>query len=351
MATAALIQRAKAGDVDAITTLLTQALAPAGVSVAAERRAYCLELELEGQPLPDQTTVVTTIRQGIERLGIDGIGVVQIHCALTGHPDIGWEEAISLLGADVGGNPSESPPSPILPTHPSPSKQVPVGQEFASQPTLEQAYQTLALPLDATLEDVDKAYFRLRAELLRQGQRDAIADVKTAHGLVKHQLQQVHRVFRPSVAIFEEDCHGIEPFVEQLRSRGLNSQARLNHGKLQIRLEPDSAQHPSRAAATIYTLLEQTDLTALGLDASSRVEVYGMASPQKIGWKRLVPIPPPETADDTDVLSFNNRYASAIAFPVLLLLGMVMNALPLVNFCCLGSRSGFTSLAMPSWPG
>ena len=54
MATESLIQRAKAGDADAIATLLAQALVRQGVTrVVGNRQAYCLELQVEGRPLPE----------------------------------------------------------------------------------------------------------------------------------------------------------------------------------------------------------------------------------------------------------------------------------------------------------
>lgn len=337
MATASLIERAKDGDGDAIATLLTQALAPQGITVIAERQGYCLNLQLEGRPLPDQNSVVATIRQGLQRLGVDSIGVVHIHCALSEHPHIGWEEDISLLG--IG----ESPDTLQLTaqTTPTKAKAGSASSGDVSQADLDQAYLALGLEPRATLQDVDAAYFRLRAELLRQGRRDAIGEFKTAHGLLKQHLQQMSVLLPPTVPSLQGNQDGMEILTGLLQSHGLQGKARRKDRKVQIRLEPGSAQNPNQASARVYTLLEQEDLAALGLDTIQQVEVYGMASPRKVGWKRSVPLPPPATSDDTDVLSFKNRYASAIAFPMLLLLGMVMNALPIVSFLLFGVRIWF----------
>lgn len=340
MATAELIQQAKAGDADAIAALLTQALASQGITVTARRRAYCLELQLAGQPLPDQTSVVATIRQGIQRLGTNSIGVVQIHCELTGHPDIGWSEEISLLGAidhDQAITPTTAEYASCTPG----SDLGPSENQTLSAVELEVAYGTLGLEPTAPLSAVDQAYFRLRAERLRQGKRDAVAELKAAHERLKQHLQQ--QALQPEFQQPEADqaVVGVEALPGLLRSRGLEGRARLKDGKLQIRLERGSSQNPNQASATIYTLLEQQDLAALGVESIDQIEVYGMASAQKIGWKRPVPMPRPETADDTDVFSFKNRYASAIIFPVLLLLGMIMNALPMVNFLLFGVKIWF----------
>ena len=343
MATASLLERARAGDADAIATLLTQALAPQGISVSAERRAYCLELWLKGQPLPDQTSVVAIIRQGIERLHIQSIGVVQIHGSLRDFPDIGWSEEISLLGSLADQNAPTATTDPIManPINSAPATTAGPEAGVALSAALSRAYETLGLTPGAPVKLVDSIYFRCRAEMLRQGKRDAVAELKAAHHLIKEHLQPEGKPLSAPVVKPAKGPDGVEALPRLLRSRGLDGKARIKESRLQIRLEPGSSRNPNRASATIYTLLAQQDLTALGLDQVSKIEVYGLASPKKIGWKRLVPMPPPASADDTDVLSFKNRYVSALAFPLLLLLGMVMNALPMVNALLFGVKIWF----------
>ncbi len=342
MTTASLLERAKGGDGDAIATLLNRALAPQGITVSAQRHAYCLEVHLEGQPLPDQTSVVATIRQGIERLQITSIGVVQIHGSLKGYPDIGWSEEISLLGAlaDPGTPFPAANPAAAVANTTSPGG--PADQAIPSaHSALSRAYRTLGLTPDVPLTEVDSTYFRRRAELLGQGKREAVADLKAAHTLIKEHSQR--RGKQPPISGFEaaKTRAGVEALPQLLRSRGLEGKARLKNSRLQIRLEPHSSQNPNRASAILYTLLEQEDLAALGLDQIAKIEVYGLASSQKVGWKRLVPMPPPPSAADTDVLSFQNRYVSALVFPLLLLLGGGMNALPMVNYLLFGVKIWF----------
>lgn len=339
MATESLIQRAKAGDADAIATLLAQALVRQGVTrVVGNRQAYCLELQVEGRPLPDQNVVVAAIRQGLQRLKVESIGVVQIRCTLTDQPAIGWDEDIALLGTAVD---SGTAATPLSTTHPESIRGVKAKRETISQAALDRAYVVLGLEPGATIQDIDEAYFRLKAELLRQGRRDAVAEFKDAHGLLKRHLQQ-SRASSPSIhSTLNSEHEGIAILTRAMRSRGLEGRARIKDGKLQIRLEPGCSQNPNRASASLYTLLEQEGAEALGLSHITQVEVFGMASAQKVGWKRPVPMPPPETTDDTDALSFNNRHVSTIAFPVLLLLGMAMSALPIANFLLFGVKVWF----------
>jgi hypothetical protein len=337
-----ILQRAKAGEADAIASLLAQALAQQGVTtVVGERQAYCLELLVEGRPLPDQNVVVAVIRQGLQRLRVDSIGVVQIRCTLTGQPAIGWDEEFALLGT-LGDHVATTDTSSSARTNPvAKGKKFSAPNNVVSQVALDQAYMALGLETGATIQDVDEAYFRLRAELLRQGRRDAVAEFKQAHGLLKQHLQQVKESLAAIAPVLDSASDGVEALIRLMRSQGIEGKARIKDGKLQIRLEPGSSRDPNRASATLYNLLDQEDPAALGLAPITQIEVFGMASAQKVGWKRLVPMPPPEASDDTDALSFNNRYVSAIAFPVLLLCGMAMSALPLANFLLFGVKVWF----------
>ena len=127
-----------------------------------------------------------------------------------------------------------------------------------------------------------------------------------------------------------------------MRSRGLEGRARIKDGKLQIRLEPGCSQNPNRASASLYTLLEQEGAEALGLSHITQVEVfwYGICPKGGLEAPRAHAAPGNPT-DDTDALSFNNRHVSTIAFPVLLLLGMAMSALPIANFLLFGVKVWF----------
>ncbi|RZM79174.1 hypothetical protein [Leptolyngbya iicbica] len=340
MSTAALIEQAKAGDADAIAQLLTQAFAKQGITVTAERQSYRLVLHLVGKPLPDQSRVVATIRRGIQRLQIDTIGVVQIHCTLTDQPGIGWQDTIALLGTESDEPPVTAADSPPQPSAAKPSRHSPAAATAIPATFVDEAFATLGITSDATAQEVDEAYFHRRAELLSQGDRGTIAQLKTAHALLKRHLQPSPTAASEEAAS-ESTAVDLGAFVQLLRSHGLDGTARVKDDRLQIQLKPAAAKNPNRAAASVYTLLAQQDLKALGLTQITQVEVYGLVSAQKVGWKRQVPLPPPASKDDTDVLSFNNRHVSAIVFPTLMLLGIFMNALPLVNAMLFGVKIWF----------
>ena len=342
MSTTSLIERARAGDASAIAALLNQALAKQNITVTAERHSYRLVLQLTGQPLPEQTSVVAMIRRGIQRLQVDIIGVVQIHCTLTDHPDIGWQDEIVLLGAESHASPAITPDAFSQPSASEPVEHSRLAPTDIPTSFINEAFATLGLPPEATLQAVDTAYFQRRAALLREGDRGAIAELKNAHALLKRHLQPEEIAqTTPTAEAMAPPPVDLSVLIQLLRSQGLESTARIKDDCLQIQLKPASAKNPNRAAAKIYTVLAQRDLKELDLTSITQVEVYGLVSAQKVGWKRLVPLPPPETSDNTDVLSFKNRYVSAFVFPVLMALGMLMNAWSLVNSLLFGIKIWF----------
>lgn len=332
------LDRAKAGDADAIATLLNHALGPKGITVRGDRQSSCLVLWLESQTLVNSEWVINTIHRGMERLRLSAITTVQIHYRHPDYPDRAWSKEILLSNAA----PIAEPPNAVLPPEP-PSAPTP----------LELAYHTLELEPGASLEALDEAYFRLKIAFLQKGKRKAIPDLKAAHDLIKESLQESIPQDEPPVSEPEEVAEpdpvtaAVEALPALLRSRGLEGQARLTNAQLQIRLEPESAQKPNRTAATIYTLLTQDELSALRMAGISDVVIFGLASPQKVGWRHRLSLPPIEPAynpDNRDLLSFKNRHINTFGFPVLMLLGVLMNVMPLVNMMLLGVKIWFHEL-------
>lgn len=336
MSASSPLARAKTGDAHAIATLLNQILNSKGITARGDRQSSGLVLWLEGPTLSNQDWVVNTIRHGMERLQIPSISTVQIYYRPLQDAEQAWSAEISLSKSAVDS--TNSSPISTATTHTPPSP-------------LEQAYRTLGIDPDAPLQVVDEAYFRLKIERLRQGQRDTVAALKAAHALIKANRQEstshVHSASsKINPASDEPDVVelAVELFPQLLRSRGLNGQARLKNSQLQIRLEPNSAQKPNRAAAIIYTLLEQDQLAALRAAGVKDVMIFGLASPQKVGWKHRLSMPPLENKDNPDnrdLLSFKNRHVNTFGFPILMLLGIAMNAMPIVSFLFRGIKIWF----------
>ncbi|PZV00740.1 MAG: hypothetical protein DCF32_17090 [Leptolyngbya sp.] len=278
MTTPSLLEQAKDGDATAIAALLTHALKSKRITVRGDRQSYCLRLWLTGATPPPQRATVAYVNRALGTLQLPDIGIVEISGSQTGAAQPAWTEEISLL-AIAANNAETSPPQPFVPsehgdfaTHPVSS--APSDQEDQATPAaVARAYQELGLALGEPLAHVEAVYFKRRAELLRRGDRAALEPLKWAFTTLKNHLEQ-------SAVIPGQAADG------------------------------DRSQDSAAIA---------TARPGLGPVARSQSR---QAQPQA---NRLA------LADDTDILSFQNRYSNGLIFPGLLLLGMLMNAMPIVN--------------------
>lgn len=210
---------------------------------------------------------------------------------------------------------------------------------------LEQDYRDLQTDPDASLEAIDQAYFRLKTELIRQGKRATSVELKAAHQRFKAHWLQAKQQQAPCSdqppAELDEMTIAMNQLLDLLRSHHLEAQARVHNSHLQIRIEPGCAIHPNRITTILYTLLEQDDLAILTQPPIAQATLYGMATPQKLAWKRpisLTALASANNPDNRDLMSFKNRHMNVFGWPVLLLLGMLMNGIPLVSFLLRGIK-------------
>lgn len=98
MTMSATVQLAKQGDARAISQLINQQLEPRGITAQASREGSCLHIRLEAQRvIPPQQTVVSYLRQALERLSAASIDEVRIYAKRQGDDELGWQEDIPLL--------------------------------------------------------------------------------------------------------------------------------------------------------------------------------------------------------------------------------------------------------------
>ncbi|MEA5452516.1 hypothetical protein VB780_28345 [Leptolyngbya sp. CCNP1308] len=278
-----LLEQAKEGDAAAIATLFSDALKPKGIIVRGDRQSYCLQLWFSGSPAPPQAATVAYTRRTMAKLQAPAIGIVQLYGEQTGHSQPVWSEEIALLSLssepplaseEQAGEPL-SPPGDGLDAA-LPSLQSNSVTAAPAPVAVVRAYEELGLSLGDTLPQVESVYFKRRAELLRRGDRAALEPLKWAFSTLKTHLEQ------SAVA------SDISP-------------------------RPDSAER--------------------------EIAVPGISRVPRSRSQRLKPQPNPlALADDTDLLSFQNRYSNGLIFPGLMLMGMVMNALPIVNALLFGIK-------------
>lgn len=264
-----LLEQAKDGDATAIAALLTHALKSKGMTVRGDRQSYCLHLWFTGNPAPPQAATVAYTRRAIAKLQVSSIGILQLYGEQTGSPQPLWTEEIALL--------SSAPIVPeeqgsARPQNSADDQPQPVEHLVSDEPpaAIARAYQELGLSIGEPLPQVESVYFRRRAELIRRGNRAALEPLKWAFTTLKTHLEL----------------------------------AQLGQGTI----AKDRAD-----------------------DAATQASMLGVHSARSARQTQAKPQPATPAEDDSDILSFQNRYSNGLIFPVLLVMGMLMNAIPVIN--------------------
>ena len=254
-------------------------------------------------------------------------------------------------------------------------------------PKVARAYRELNLTPEASLADIERSYFKTKAALLRQGKRADLEPLKWAFTTLKDYLDHPPQPEPPPqaqpsdlgdlAALGEwlplgslppeatgQASHGSRPdptFVPYssapplaedpssnpalplqtlLQNRGLPAQVVLRADQLHIRWPAVRVTNPKQTTAQIYALLLQQDWVALGLgDEVTTLVVAALDSRNHVVWRQTLTLPQrPTVEEDTDLMSFNNRYSNGIIFPALLVIGMLLNAMPILDLLLRGIK-------------
>ena len=376
--------QAQQGDPQAIATLLQTAFPIQPIGVKAQLDHNRLILHLQSLDSLAQAPTLTFLEKWFSQLNPTGIHNVQIQTQRQGQSTLSWESSLSLsqstnslepplstssppFEGGLGGSPTiETDPNSIdLPTssppfegglggspttietdpnsidppttapNTSPHRQSALSNEAPNEPTdkptpannnlltvdeLAPYYHQLHLEPGVTIDAIDQAYFKLKAQARRQGEPERLAALKDAYHILNTQLQ-----LRTHLTA-EEERQQKQPTAQLaslLQQRGLTAQISLRDRQLHIGLSASQCPKPRQPVAKIYTLLETLNLRDLQLDAIETVFVYGLSAPKQAVWRQQFPMPKPGfSEEDTDLLSFQNRYSSAIIFPALSILAI-----------------------------
>lgn len=96
-----LLQLAKQGNADAISTLINRHLQAKGITAKAVLKDECLQVMLEATQPPSQKVLVPFLQKGITSLGCEIIRKVKVYGRQSGESFPGWHEEFSLLKADI----------------------------------------------------------------------------------------------------------------------------------------------------------------------------------------------------------------------------------------------------------
>jgi hypothetical protein len=110
-----LLDSAKQGDTQAISTLLNLVLQPKGISAKAAIKGNSLHLLLDAAEVPNQAAMVAALQPVITNLGITTVNTLMIYGRRSGEMQAAWSQSLNLPleSAAIASEPPVSPPLPI----------------------------------------------------------------------------------------------------------------------------------------------------------------------------------------------------------------------------------------------
>ncbi len=229
---------------------------------------------------------------------------------------------------------------------------------------LADCYRQLQLRTDATIADVDAAYFRLKARKIQAGDRADIDSLKKARETIKAHLQELESKTldsktldskeqvqnKPAVTAHREqqitapkshsNSHAemeLDTLVAEFLNQGFTAKASIQEQVLNLGIRLDNSLSPSQITAKIRHTLAEVDQEVFGLSEITTVRLYGLDEHNKAQWKKSFPLPEPQlTADDVDLYSFNNRFSNTLVFPGLFFVGAMLSSVEVIKALLFG---------------
>lgn len=93
---AQLLAQAKQGDPKAIAALMNRSTQPKGITAKVSLKDRCLQVLLEGSSVPDRAKSVEFVRDGMQKLDIQGIDRLKVYGRQVGQETPVWQEEMSL---------------------------------------------------------------------------------------------------------------------------------------------------------------------------------------------------------------------------------------------------------------
>ncbi|PZO21217.1 MAG: hypothetical protein DCF25_05140 [Leptolyngbya foveolarum] len=159
-------------------------------------------------------------------------------------------------------------------------------------------YRQLHLQTGATSQTVDEAYFKLRAQKIRENARQDLAALKIARDQIKAHLQTIGHQSAIASDVSPSADSEMTPIAAlgtALKQLGLTTQIRLQEKTLHVGIRVDAATDPGVIKGQVYQFLSGENLGTYGLDAVETVRLYGLDKNSKTSrqviWKKAFPLP------------------------------------------------------------
>ena len=96
MAQQDVLELARQGNPNAISTLMNRSLQPKGITVKASMKNCCLQVMLESAQVPDAQILTSFVRKGMMSLGTASIKRVKMYGRKTGDDFPSWSQEFEL---------------------------------------------------------------------------------------------------------------------------------------------------------------------------------------------------------------------------------------------------------------
>ncbi len=202
---------------------------------------------------------------------------------------------------------------------------------------LAQCYQCLQLRADATLEEVDEAYFRLKVEKIHSGNRTGIDRLKAARETLRQQMMQIEVSPIAQALDHRQLPTELDGIITALVNKHLIVKASLKAQTLHLGVEIDTALSSSQMLAKVRRCLREIPREVYSFEPLEAIAIYGVDQHGKPQWKKsFAPPHQPSQADDSNLYSFKNRYSNTFVFPGLLLAAALLNSVEMVKLLLFG---------------
>ncbi|MGB3573759.1 MAG: hypothetical protein WBA01_17110 [Phormidesmis sp.] len=210
--------------------------------------------------------------------------------------------------------------------------------DFAND--LAACYQCLQLRADATLTEVDEAYFRLKVENIQSGNRASIDRLKAARETLRQKLMTEAVSKTPQASAQNKSLSTeLDRLATAIASKRLTATVGLEAQTLDLGIKIDSSCSPSQMLARVHRCLEEIPTEVYSFESLEAIAIYGLDSHGKPRWKKSFAPPKQHSkANDSNLYSFDNRYSNTFIFPGLLLTAALLNSIEAIKLLLFGMR-------------
>jgi len=199
-------------------------------------------------------------------------------------------------------------------------------------------YRCLQLRADATLTEVDEAYFRLKVEKIHSGDRANIAQLRAARATLRQQLMPVAVSRVPQTSGQDELLSSeLDKLTAAIAEKRITAKASRKAQTLHLGIEIDPKRSSSQLLAEIRRCLGEVPVEVHSFESLRAIAIYGLDSDGKPQWKKsFAPPRQHRQSDESDLYSFDNRYSNTFFFPGLLLIAALLNSIEAIKLLLFG---------------